>query len=106
MRLRDRRNEPWVVEVSPIFDEAYKKRAAAYPTADELIDFVYSCLEDDPRSCGEPHIAWGDSLVWIWEFAGTAGFPRVFILYKIEDDIGRVTLCAFYLKPIPDFGIL
>ena len=83
------------MQTSAIFDAAFDRRAAPYPTdpiIEALLDFEERC-KIDPREPGEAHPAFEPlGSVMVFESPPIASIPRFALSYMIDDDAGIVRL--------------
>jgi hypothetical protein len=90
LRIRDHNKIPWTSRISPLFESAFFRRGAH---SDALWDVLLAFEEAvcvNPRRIGEPHPAFSDGKIWIYESPPIQRLPRVRILYEIDDDKGIV----------------
>ena len=86
--------KPWLVSLSPLCERRFWR---IYETNNDVWD-LFESFEDelkvDPRSCGEPHPNFVNNRCWVHEFPHLARFPRLSVLYTIDDENEEVILWA------------
>ena len=100
MRQGPRTN--WLVRISELFEARFYRDWGHSARLFDLIVGLHDTLQANPKNCGEPHPAWKDGSVWIWESPNLIGMPRVVVLNTMDannQDRGDVQFSDFFLTP-------
>ena len=64
----------------------------------DLIESLYDCLTDNPRTCGDQHPNWRGSRYWVYKSPPISRLPKLYVLYEIDANAGKVILWSIRMK--------
>ena len=95
MRIRDRRQKPWILDITEIFEAGFFKRWGGNPLFHELLDYFEFMACNDPTMLGERLDALPDIALRVYVTPPLLRLPKARILFEIDSENGVVRLWSF-----------